>query len=74
MMSVDAQRLQDVTGFVWMVWSAPLQIAVALYMLYNLLGVSVFAGVGVMLALFPLNGVITKFAKKFQVSEVFIRP
>ena len=26
LMSVDAQRLQDVTGYLWMLWSSPLQV------------------------------------------------
>ena len=28
LMSVDAQRLQDVTGYLWMLWSSPLQVEI----------------------------------------------
>jgi ATP-binding cassette subfamily C (CFTR/MRP) protein 1 len=41
LMSVDCQRLQDITGYLWMVWSAPLQIALALALLWGQLGASV---------------------------------
>lgn len=30
LMSVDAQRLQDVTGYLWMFWSCPLQIGIGI--------------------------------------------
>lgn len=44
LMAVDAQRFKDLTEYIHMVWSAPLQIALALYFLWNLLGPSVLAG------------------------------
>lgn len=37
-MSVDAQRLMDLTTYLNMLWSAPLQIALAIYFLYQILG------------------------------------
>jgi predicted anti-sigma-YlaC factor YlaD len=67
LMSVDAQRLQDAVGYLWMVWSAPLQIAIAIYMLWQLLGISTLAGVAVMIVLTPFNAIIASFARKFQV-------
>jgi ATP-binding cassette subfamily C (CFTR/MRP) protein 1 len=38
LMSVDAQRFVDLTAYLNMIWSAPLQIAVALYFLWDTLG------------------------------------
>lgn len=38
LMSVDAQRFMDLTTYLNMIWSAPLQIALALYFLWDLLG------------------------------------
>jgi hypothetical protein len=29
LMSVDCQRLQDMSGYLWMIWSAPFQIILA---------------------------------------------
>ena len=67
LMSVDAQRLQDVTGYLWMMWSAPLQIGVAMALLWSKLGPSVLAGLGVMILLIPINGFIASIQRKLQV-------
>lgn len=37
-MSVDAQRFMDLMAYINMLWSAPLQIALALYFLWQHLG------------------------------------
>lgn len=67
LMSVDAQRLQDVTGYLWSVWSAPLQICLATALLWNLLGVSVLAGFAVMILLIPINGLLGSYQRRKQV-------
>jgi ATP-binding cassette subfamily C (CFTR/MRP) protein 1 len=41
LMSVDAQRFMDLTTYLNMIWSAPLQIALALYFLWNILGMCI---------------------------------
>ena len=38
LMSVDAQRFMDITTYINMLWSAPMQIILAIYFLWNLLG------------------------------------
>ena len=55
LMSVDAQRLMQIITYINYLWSSPLQIGVALFFLYNTLGLSILAGLGVMLLLVPLN-------------------
>ena len=67
LMSVDAQRLQEVVWYLWMTWSYPLQICVAIYMLWSLLGASVLAGLAILILLIPINGVIATATKKLQV-------
>lgn len=44
LMAVDAQRFMDLTTYINMLWSAPLQIGLAIYFLWDLLGPSVLAG------------------------------
>lgn len=44
LMGVDCQRLQDMSGYLWMLWSAPFQIVVATLLLWQQLGPSVLAG------------------------------
>ena len=68
LMSVDAKKFQDITTYLNMVWSAPLQIIVTLVFLYKLMGWSIFAGVGTMALLLPFNYFVTKRIKNVQVS------
>lgn len=66
-MSVDSQRFMDLTTYLNMIWSAPLQIVLALILLYQQLGPAVFAGLAVMFIMAPFNLVITSQIKKIQV-------
>jgi ATP-binding cassette, subfamily C (CFTR/MRP), member 1 len=65
-MAVDTQRLQDITQFGQQLWSAPFQITLCMISLYQLVGVSMFAGVGVMILMIPVNGVIARISKTLQ--------
>nr|XP_046232340.1 ATP-binding cassette sub-family C member 3 isoform X4 [Scatophagus argus] len=70
LMSVDAQRFMDLTTFLNMLWSAPLQIILALYFLWQNLGPSVLAGVAVMVMLIPFNAVIAMKTRAYQVEQM----
>jgi len=63
LMSVDA----DASAYLWLLWSCPLQITVALVFLYMVLGVSTFAGFAVMVILFPVNLVVANIESKLEV-------
>lgn len=65
-MAVDTQRLQDLTQYGQMLWSAPFQIALCMASLYQLVGWSMLAGVGVMILMIPVNGVIARIMKTLQ--------
>ena len=58
LMSVDVQRFMDLLPYLNMLWSAPLQIALCSYFMYQELGASIFAGVALMVATIPLNGFV----------------
>ena len=58
--SVDTSRIQELLPYLHMVWSAPLQVSVSLYMLWKLLGPSVLAGLAVMILTTPVNALIMK--------------
>uniref|UniRef100_A0AAY4E0U5 ATP-binding cassette, sub-family C (CFTR/MRP), member 3 n=1 Tax=Denticeps clupeoides TaxID=299321 RepID=A0AAY4E0U5_9TELE len=70
LMSVDAQRFMDLTTFLNMLWSAPLQIILALSFLWQNLGPSVLAGVAVMVLLIPLNAAIAMKTRAYQVEQM----
>uniref|UniRef100_A0A9J8B2K0 ATP-binding cassette, sub-family C (CFTR/MRP), member 3 n=1 Tax=Cyprinus carpio carpio TaxID=630221 RepID=A0A9J8B2K0_CYPCA len=70
LMSVDAQRFMDLTTFLNMLWSAPLQIILALFFLWRNLGPSVLAGVAVMVLLIPFNAFIAMKTRTYQVEQM----
>lgn len=70
LMAVDAQRFMDLTAYINMIWSAPLQIGLALYFLWDLLGPSVLAGLAVMIILIPVNSVIANKVKTLQIRQM----
>ncbi|XP_066498772.1 multidrug resistance-associated protein 1 [Hoplias malabaricus] len=70
LMSVDAQRFMDLITYINMIWSAPLQVILALYFLWQNLGPSVLAGVAVMVLMVPVNAVIAMKTKAYQVAQM----
>ncbi|XP_059046551.1 multidrug resistance-associated protein 1 isoform X3 [Achroia grisella] len=70
LMAVDAQRFIELTAYLNMIWSAPLQIALALYFLWGILGPSVLAGLAVMIILIPVNGLIANRVKTLQIRQM----
>ncbi|XP_037660285.1 canalicular multispecific organic anion transporter 1 isoform X1 [Choloepus didactylus] len=70
LMSVDAQKLMDVTNYIHLLWSTVLQIVLSIYFLWLELGPSVFAGVGVMVLLIPVNGILATKNRGIQVKNM----
>ncbi|XP_008836595.1 canalicular multispecific organic anion transporter 2 isoform X1 [Nannospalax galili] len=73
LMSVDAQRFMDVSPFLNLLWSAPLQVILAIYFLWQLLGPSVLAGVAVLVLLIPLNSAVAMKMRTFQVQQMKLK-
>lgn len=69
-MAVDAQRLQDLTQFAQQTWSAPFQVIICMVSLYQLVGWSMMAGLGAMVAMVPLNGIVARYMKKLQKEQM----
>lgn len=63
-------RFVELTAYLNMIWSAPLQIALALYFLWGILGPSVLAGLAVMIILIPVNGLIANRVKTLQIKQM----
>ena len=68
LMSVDAARLALFANFMNMLWSAPLEIVIAIYFLSVSMGISVLAGVGILVLLIPLNLFVSRLARTQQVT------
>ncbi|KAJ2731440.1 hypothetical protein IW152_004528 [Coemansia sp. BCRC 34962] len=68
--SVDVDRIGVVADYAHILWSGPLQISMVVYMLYNTLGWSVFAGVAIMVVSIPLNGWISRRVRTLQSEQM----
>ncbi|KAI8362629.1 multi drug resistance-associated protein MRP [Blakeslea trispora] len=69
-MSVDAQRLMDLCTYFHIIWSGPFQIVIALVFLYNTMGPSIGAGVGILLLAIPLNTMIARKMRSLQKKQM----
>lgn len=70
LMSVDSQKLMDVTNYMHLVWSSVVQITLSIFFLWRELGPSILAGVGVMVLLIPVNGVLATKIRNIQVQNM----
>ncbi|TRY73074.1 hypothetical protein TCAL_02191, partial [Tigriopus californicus] len=70
LMSVDVQRFMDLLPYLNMLWSAPLQIALSCYFIYQELGVAMFSGLAVMIIAIPFNAVVVSFSRKYQLEQM----
>ncbi|XP_076451201.1 multidrug resistance-associated protein 1-like [Babylonia areolata] len=66
LMSVDCQNVQNAMSYTFMVWSIPLQVSIAVYLLWDTLGVSVLAGVALLVVLVPVNGYMAFQQQRLQ--------
>ncbi|XP_063348284.1 ATP-binding cassette sub-family C member 2-like [Pelmatolapia mariae] len=70
LMSADAQRFNDVTTSIHLLWSCPLQIIISIVFLWLELGPSVLAGLGVMVLIIPTNALLATKARKLQIENM----
>ncbi|GAB9464782.1 Atp-binding protein [Globisporangium polare] len=66
LMSIDAQRLQELSTYINSVWFSVFQITVSCYLLYLQIGVATFAGVAVIVLLLPVTAGISKLMRRLQ--------
>ncbi|GJQ15581.1 hypothetical protein GpartN1_g7372.t1 [Galdieria partita] len=69
LIAVDAQRIGlSLFPYLHLLWSGPFQIVVSMIFLYNVIGISAFAGFALMLALIPLNLVLARIMRRLSQS------
>lgn len=54
-------------------WTAPVQIAISFYLLYNEMGVSVVGGIVLMILFIPINGYISAKVKGLQTKQMKLK-
>ena len=60
----------DITTYGQQIWSSPFQIILCMVSLYSLLGPSMFAGIGAMLLMIPINGFVARMMKNLQQKQM----
>ena len=73
LMSVDVQRFMDVLPYLNMLWSAPLQICISSYFMYQELQEATFVGMGILLASLPLNFLLGRYMRIFQMRQMKLK-
>eukprot|EP01084_Bolivina_argentea_P146148 255987_1 len=74
LVTVDVRKIRDVFPYCWMLVSAPFQITLAVYLLYQQIGWSVFVGLGIQtLFMAPLQMLVGINARKLQKQVMKIR-
>ncbi|XP_075530342.1 multidrug resistance-associated protein 1-like isoform X3 [Dermacentor variabilis] len=66
LMAVDTQRIMEYIQVFNNLWSTPIQVALATYLLWQQLGVATLGGLAVMVSLLPINGCVTAYLRKYQ--------
>ncbi|EWC47816.1 hypothetical protein DRE_03016 [Drechslerella stenobrocha 248] len=70
LMAVDTARLEFLAQYGQNLWSSPFQIIICMISLYDLVGYSMFAGIAVMVVMVPVNWLIARLMKRFQVAQM----
>ena len=65
-MTVDSQRIQDLTTYLHAIWYSVLQIGLSIYFLWQQLGPSCLGGVAIIFIMVPLNKVIAAWMGMLQ--------
>ncbi|CAG2177433.1 unnamed protein product, partial [Oppiella nova] len=73
LMAVDSQRFVDMLPYLSFLWTAPVQIAISLYLLYNEMGLATLGGLVVMLLLIPVNGWVSTKIRTIQSKQMKLK-
>jgi hypothetical protein len=66
LMSIDAQRMQDLTTYLHAIWYSFIQIGLALFFLWGQLGPSCLGGVAVIIIMIPLTKIVAQWMGSMQ--------
>jgi ABC-type multidrug transport system fused ATPase/permease subunit len=67
LMAVDAFKVSELCAYLHFLWAnTPVQVVVAIFLLYRILGYSSIAGIGMMIVLLPINMYVASQFSKIQ--------
>ena len=73
LMSVDCEVLAGLMPYINVVWSSPFQIIMAIYFLWQEIGIAALAGVGVLIVLFPVNFFTGRIVRALDVKQMKLK-
>ena len=71
LISTDVQRVVDCLSRCWIIWSAPLQVVIAVVLIYRELGAATFVGLLLMVCAILLNAWVTRFIQRISVCPFY---
>ncbi|CDK24836.1 unnamed protein product [Kuraishia capsulata CBS 1993] len=69
-MSVDVMRVQDMTEYLQTMVSTPTKLALALFLLFRILGPSTWGGIVVLAIMLPINSLLVKRLRSFHKQQM----
>jgi ATP-binding cassette subfamily C (CFTR/MRP) protein 1 len=73
LMAVDAQRFFELISYVHVLWSGPMIIGIAIYLIWQQLEYGVISGILIMILITPLSGIIAAKLRNLQVEQMKIK-
>lgn len=70
LISTDLGNIVEARDFLFVIWYAPLQIALSIWFLYRILGWAAFVGLAVMVSTIPIPGYVATFMNTLQVEQM----
>lgn len=70
LMAVDAMRFIEATQYAHTVWSGPLIIALAIYFLWQIIGIAVITGLVVLILMLPINAYLATIMRRCQMEQM----
>lgn len=73
LMAVDAHRFFEMIPYLHIAWSGPIVMTLAIFLLWQYLGVAVFAGLAVMIAMIPSSAFIATKLRNLQTRQMKVK-
>jgi ATP-binding cassette, subfamily C (CFTR/MRP), member 1 len=73
LMAVDSHRFFEMVPYLHFTLTAPFVMGLAIFLIFEILGVAVFAGLAVLLLMFPISGFIANKLKNLQFIQMKVK-
>lgn len=73
LMAVDAHRFFEMIPYLHIAWSGPIVMGLAIFLLWQYLGVAVFAGLAIMIGMIPMSALIATKLRNLQTKQMKVK-